>query len=264
MRDGCIAPRQFAVQFGAALRHLGTLLEHAAQAGGHGGFLGTPGFAADDEIARGDLGGLGALAGRLQRVAPLVALRLEPGAARLQVCELRLRLALRGAGLVGRLTGERALPGHLRRFGLQAGPPCLQLLCARAGRLEPAAGIGMFAVATLDGGLQLVPGALGVALGAPHRDQAGIGLLHLLLRARQVGAQRLQPLLALDHAGMRILATTEADPALADPFPGAGDDRLAGGKRAAQAQRSGEGFPGHDARELLGHGRRPADDLRGQ
>ncbi len=158
----------------------------------------------------------------------------------------------------------RRLARNFGGFILQACAAGLQLLGPRPGGFESAARVGMLTVAGLDGRLQPVAFGLGLGLRPAQGDELAVGLGHLLLGTLQIGAQRLQPVFALDDAGMGILATADPDPALAHPLSGAGDDRLAGGQRAAQAQRVGQRLTGEHALELAGDRGRSPGDFRGQ
>ena len=61
--------------------------------------------------------------------------------------------------------------------------------------------------------------------------------------------QRLQPVLALDDAGVMIFAAADAQPVAADPFAATRDDRLARRQRAARRQRLGERVRRDDIRQ---------------
>ena len=74
-------------------------------------------------------------------------------------------------------------------------------------------------------------------------------LARVLFAARELDAQLLDALLALEHAGVRIAAAIDAQPVAAYPLARARDDGFVVGELAAQLQRVGKRFGEAHARQ---------------
>src|SRR5689334_18882192 len=94
----------------------------------------------------------------------------------------------------------------------------------------------MFTMRALDAALRLVALSLRGRQFFPAGSETGFRFANVFFARRELDAQLLDALLALEHAGMRVTAAIDAQPVAAYPLAGARDDGLIVREVPAQLQ----------------------------
>ena len=199
---------------------LRALLHHAVSADADGAFRRAARLDADQQIARSNLRGLGIARGARPRSRGALRARSPDPAgasrARPSVEQAAIELAARARE---RFLRDADFARDFRRLLFEALPAQGGFLRAGAHGFELAEQVRVLAMRALDAGLRAI------ALALPHPRATGARSPrcasmppHALFGSGEIRAQRLQPMLALDDAGVMIRAAADAQPVPAEPF----------------------------------------------
>ena len=242
--DGQIAVGQRRLQLLAARLSLRALVGHALQADAHRAFARTARFDADQQIAAGELRGLRAGTRATARPRDGLRARLRDRHARESSASSADQAAIElGAGARQRVLGQARFARDFGRLLFEALAAHGGFLRAGALAFELAEQVRMVAMRALDAALRLV--ALAFRRRRVSSRQVARCVSHvagIVFAGGELRAQRLDAMLALEHAGVRIAAAVDAQPVAPEPFAGARDDRFVMREIAAHGQRVGQRF----------------------
>ena len=222
---------------------LRALIGHALQADAHRALARASRFDADQQVAAGELRRLRTAARALHRFAAIFALRFELRAARVERVERDQAAIELGTGTRQRVLADVELARDFGGFLLEALAAHRGFLRAGTLAFELTEQVRVIAMRALDAALRGIAFALGDRELLAAGGELRLALARGFFARRELDAQLLQTLLALEHARMRIAAAVDAQPVAADPLARARDDGFVAGETRGASRARRRAFP---------------------